>query len=173
MTTAVNPGEAGRFVVRRAGADEVPEVGRLTVRTYVAEGFVAAEDDYAATLADATSRFHDAELLVAVDPDGSILGTVTIAPPGSPLVNVAEPAELEFRMLAVASSARGRGVGEALVLAVIDRAAELGLGAVMLSSQQGMTAAHRLYRRFGFQRTPERDWSPNGHEVLLTFRLDR
>lgn len=160
-------------VVRPAGADEVPEVGRLTFETYRDGGFVDPGEPYAAHLADAGPRFREAELLVAVDAEGAVLGTVTVAPPGSTMVNVAGPDELEFRMLAVSPAARGRGVGEALVRAVLDRAGELGLSAVVLSSQREMTSAHRLYGRFGFYRTPERDWSPGGDELLVTYRLDR
>jgi hypothetical protein len=34
-----------------------------------------------------------------------------------------------------------------------------------------MEAAHRLYRRMGFTRTPERDWSPRPDVPLVTFAL--
>jgi ribosomal protein S18 acetylase RimI-like enzyme len=159
------------LTVRPATVEEVPEVGRLTVETYRNDGYLSAESTYAPKLADAAARFREAELLVAADADGTILGTVTIARPGSPLVNLAGPDELEFRMLAVSPAARGRGIGEALVRAVIDRAAELGLSAVVLSSQWDMTTAHRLYDRLGFYRTPERDWHVESG-VLLTYRLD-
>lgn len=160
------------FVIRQAVVEELAEVGRLTVEAYLDDGFTTPDNPYAAKLADAATRFHEAELLVAADADGTLLGTVTIAPPDSSMINVAEPHELEFRMLAVSSRARGRGVGEALVRAVLDRAAELGLRAVILSSQSDMYAAHRLYGRFGFQRSPERDWSPYDGYVLITYRLE-
>lgn len=163
----------GEVTVRRASAEEVPLAGELTYQAYLDGGFTTADDPYAAHLADAAPRFGGAELLVAVDADGSVLGTVTVAPPGSSMINLAGPDELEFRMLAVSPAARGRGVGEALVRAVLDRAGELGLPAVVLSSQPDMAAAHRLYRRFGFRRTPDRDWSPVPGETLVTFRLER
>jgi ribosomal protein S18 acetylase RimI-like enzyme len=110
--------------------------------------------------------------LVAVDGAGTLLGTVTIAPPGSPWSQVAAADELEFRMLGVASAARGRGVGEALTRRVIDRAVELGLRGVTLSSSVEMAAAHRLYERLGFYRTPNLDWSPRPGVALVTYRLD-
>jgi ribosomal protein S18 acetylase RimI-like enzyme len=161
------------ITIRAATVGDVDEIDRLVVEVYVDDGFVAAGDSYAAKLADARSRLREAELLVAVDPEDTIVGTVTIAPPGSPWVNVATPDELEFRMLAVSSAARGQGVGEALVRTVLDRAVELGLRAVMLSSQTEMVAAHRLYERMGFHRTPDRDWTPEGTAiVLITYRLD-
>jgi ribosomal protein S18 acetylase RimI-like enzyme len=64
-------------------------------------------------------------------------------------------------MLAVARAGRGRGTGEALVRACLERARQTeGCVRVVLSTQRGMHAAHRLYERLGFTRRPERDWSP-------------
>ena len=52
---------------------------------------------------------------MAVDDDGDILGSVTFCPPGLPVARARRrDGEGEFRMLAVAPDARGRGVGEAL-----------------------------------------------------------
>jgi ribosomal protein S18 acetylase RimI-like enzyme len=63
-------------------------------------------------------------------------------------------------------------VGEALTRRVIERAGELGLRAVTLSSSQDMYVAHRLYERLGFRRTPEADWAPVPGVDLITYRLD-
>lgn len=158
--------------IRPARADELAAVGELTVESYRANGYLEGGGPYALKLADAGPRAREAELLVAVDSGGALLGTVTIAPPGSPWSQVAAPDELEFRMLAVSPEARGRGVGEALTRRAIDRAAELGLRGVTLSSSSEMVAAHRLYERLGFYRTPDQDWKPNPEVTLLTFRLD-
>src|SRR5919108_680696 len=68
--------------------------------------------------------------------------------------------EAEFRMLAVSPMARGRGLGEALVRLCIDRAREDACTTLRLSTEPVMHAAHRIYRRLGFVRTPDRDWSP-------------
>ena len=43
--------------------------------------------------------------------------------------------------------------------------------AVRLSTQAEMKAAHRIYERLGFLRTPERDWSPVPGVDLLTYVL--
>jgi ribosomal protein S18 acetylase RimI-like enzyme len=161
------------FVIRAAREEELAAVGELTIGAYRADDFVAEiSGPYALKLADARTRAAEAELLVAVDDAGAVLGTVTIAPPGSPWAQVAATDELEFRMLAVSPAARGRGVGEALTRRVVERAAELGLRAVTLSSSPEMVVAHRLYERLGFRRTPEADWSPVPGTALLTYRLD-
>jgi ribosomal protein S18 acetylase RimI-like enzyme len=78
-------------------------------------------------------------------------------------------------MLAVDRAARGRGAGESLVRACVDRArATPGCTAVVLSTQRTMHAAHRIYGRLGFVRAPERDWNPIpdlDDITLLTYEL--
>ncbi|MGH3759849.1 GNAT family N-acetyltransferase [Actinophytocola sp.] len=158
--------------IRRAREPELAEVGTLTVEAYRASGYLEADSPYALKLADAALRAREAEVWVAVDEPDTVLGTVTMAPPTSPWAQVAGPWDLEFRMLAVGAAARGRGVGEALTRAVLERAAELGLTGVVLSSSTEMTTAHRIYERLGFRRTPDKDWSPSSGTELVTYRLD-
>jgi ribosomal protein S18 acetylase RimI-like enzyme len=110
--------------------------------------------------------------VLVADLDGVVVGTVTYCPEGSRLRELAGPGEAEFRMLAVSPSARRKGVAEALVRRVIERAREQGCSAVVLSSQPVQEDAHRLYERLGFRRTPEKDWSPAPGIDLLGFRLD-
>ena len=148
------------LIIRPATEADLEAVGAVTVEAYTADGFVGAHDDYASTLTDAASRFRDAELIVAQDESGTVLGSVTVVRPGTPYAEISRPGELEFRMLAVTAAARGRGVGETLVRAVIDKAREAGATHVVLSSSEKMVAAHRLYERLGFTRLPDRDWSP-------------
>ncbi|HEV7452280.1 MAG TPA: GNAT family N-acetyltransferase [Pseudonocardiaceae bacterium] len=157
------------LTVRPARPDELDQVGRLTLEAYVAGGYANPAGAYAAELADASRRARDAELLVAVDPDGMVLGTITVCTPGSPLGELSRPGELEFRMLAVMPDARRRGVGEVLVRAVLRRAAEIGAHRVVLCSAAEMHVAHRLYARLGFVRLPERDWRPVPGVTLLAF----
>jgi ribosomal protein S18 acetylase RimI-like enzyme len=158
--------------IRLARPAEYEVAGRLTVDAYRASGYMEADSPYALKLADAGTRAREAELWVAVDEEDTVLGTVTMAPPTSPWAEIAGPADMEFRMLAVSAAARGRGVGEALTRAVLDRTAELGLTGVVLSSSTAMTTAHRIYERLGFHRTPAKDWQPIPETHLLTYRLD-
>ena len=74
-------------------------------------------------------------------------------------------------MLVVGADARGSGSGEALVRACLDVAREDGCSLVRLSSQEEMTAAHRLYERLGFVRTPSFDWYPVPGLFLRTYAL--
>ncbi len=156
--------------LRRLRPAETTEVGALTVAAY--EPFLLGPDDqYRSRLADVAARDRDAEVWVAVD-DAEVLGNVTICPAGSPWREIAGDAEGEFRMLAVAPSAQGRGVGRALVAHVLERFRTDGAEAVALSSLADMTAAHRVYAALGFLRTPERDWTPLPGVDLIAFRKD-
>ncbi|WP_020671093.1 GNAT family N-acetyltransferase [Amycolatopsis nigrescens] len=159
-------------VVRPAEPGELAEIGALTVAAYQHDGFVkGAEANYADKLRDAGLRAEHAELLAAVDRDGTVLGSVTVVRPGSEFAEICREGELEFRMLGVAPAARGRGVGEILTRAVVARAVELGCSRVVLSSLDVMHTAHRLYQRLGFTRLPERDWHPAPGVHLLAYQL--
>ena len=62
-----------------------------------------------------------------------------------------------FRMLAVDPAAQGRGVGRVMVQACIERARRDGKRRLTLMTTGSMDAAHHLYGRLGFRRTPESD----------------
>lgn len=158
-------------LVRPAHVSEYAAVGELTFSAYAEGGFITESDDYAGHLRDAEARAGGAELYVA-ELDGSLAGTVTFCPEGSALRELAGPGEGEFRMLAVASLARRRGVAAALVGACQERSRELGYHAVVLCSMHVQVDAHRLYRRLGFRRVPDLDWSPVPGVELLGFRLE-
>ncbi len=154
-------------------AAELAAVGELTLTAYEHDGWLGdAEDGYRDHLRDAVGRERDAELAVALEDDGTLLGTVTYCRAGTPWAEVSRPGEAEFRMLAVAPAARGRGVGRTLTAWCLDRARIEGCTAIVLSTLPVMAGAHRLYERLGFVRTPEQDWYPTPDVHLLTYRLD-
>ncbi|HEX5569477.1 MAG TPA: GNAT family N-acetyltransferase [Streptomyces sp.] len=167
------------ITIRAARPEELDAVGELTARAYLADGLLGLgeNDPYLPELRGARHRAEHAQLLVAVGPSdtggggGGVLGTVTFTAHGGKYAELAGPGEGEFRMLAVRPEARGRGVGEALVRECVERARTLGLERLVLSSQSRMRTAHRLYRRLGFVRTPQRDWEPLPGLTLLAFTL--
>ncbi|MEV5435427.1 GNAT family N-acetyltransferase [Streptomyces sp. NPDC052682] len=164
------------IVIRPAVPDEYTALGDLTAQAYLRDGLLdfGESDAYLGELKDVAKRAAAAEVLVAVEGD-ALLGGVTFVPSGGPMADIAGPGEAEIRMLAVAHTARGRGAGEALVRACVDRArATPGCVRVVLSTQRTMHAAHRIYARLGFTRTPERDWNPLPDVddlTLLTYEL--
>ena len=86
-------------------------------------------------------------LLVARDPDrdGEIVGSLT-------LVVFPIPTGLRawIEDVVVDEAARGRGVGQALNQAALERARAAGATTVDLTSRPSREAANRLYRRLGF-----------------------
>jgi len=157
-------------MVRRAVPADFPAVGELTVEAYRADNQLLEDATYERQLRDVASRARGNEVLVAVDSSGSVLGSVTYVLPGSELVELSKPGEAEFRMLAVDPAGQGRGVGEALVRACVDRAVQGGCTAVVICTRDFAKRAHRLYQRLGFVRAPDLDWTPVAGVTLLGMR---
>lgn len=164
----VNVGER-KLTIRLAHQDEYTAAGEVTVAAYQAAGMGRGE--YVTQLRNAASRADEAELLVAVDTDGVVLGSVTFCPAGSSWREVARDDEGEFRMLAVDPSAQRHGVGRALVEACLDRTRELGLSGLALSTPRSNGRAHRLYEQLGFHRDPDRDWAPIPDVELIVYHI--
>ena len=78
--------------------------------------------------------------------------------------------EAEVRMLAVDEAARGLGIASRLMAACESLARDQGLAAMILCTETGMHAAHRLYERRGYEREPARDWQIRDVR-LLAYRL--
>jgi ribosomal protein S18 acetylase RimI-like enzyme len=158
------------IVVRLALPVELDAAGEVVRAAYAADG--VGHDSYHRVLADARDRSRDADLAVAVDPDGTVLGCVTFALPGSRWAELSRPGEAEFRMLGVAPAGRGRGIGTALVRWCLDRARADGAHRLVICSESSMLAAHRIYTRIGFVRRPDLDWSPIEDVQLIGFALE-
>jgi ribosomal protein S18 acetylase RimI-like enzyme len=159
------------ITVRLARPREYDAVGALTARAYLDSGLVPDGSDYDETLRRASDRAEHSELLVAVDAGGELLGTVSFVRAGSRYAEVSREGEAEFRMLAVDPGAQGRGVGTGLLRRVLDYSRARGSHGIVCSSLPEMRAAHRIYRRLGFRRAPERDWSPLAGVDLLAFAI--
>jgi [ribosomal protein S18]-alanine N-acetyltransferase len=85
-------------------------------------------------------RRRDAELIVA-EAGGAVIGYAIFW-------TVLDQSELGN--VAVTGSWRGRGIGQRLVAAVLDRAEQRGVREVFLEVRPSNTAARSLYERFGF-----------------------
>jgi ribosomal protein S18 acetylase RimI-like enzyme len=145
------------LVVRPARPDEYERIGALTIAAYKTLERDHLDDGYDEEILDVAGRAATAEVLVAVDHDDTVVGACTfVSDPASPWMEWTNPDETELRLLAVDASARGRGVGQALVEACIARSRALGRP-LLLHTTQFMTSASRLYERLGFARMPERD----------------
>jgi ribosomal protein S18 acetylase RimI-like enzyme len=156
--------------IRDAQSDDLPAIGDIRVGAYLADGFLSPDSGYAPRLRELGTDGLD-PVLVALDDGGAVIGTIMLQvwPQGGELLR--GPGEAEIRALAVRPEARGAGVGRALLVAVIDRAAFLDIQHLLLLTQPEMKAAQHLYENAGFTRLPERDWSPEPGVSLLAYGL--
>jgi ribosomal protein S18 acetylase RimI-like enzyme len=155
--------------IRDARAEEFGRIGALRVAAYRADGFLSESSQYADTLR-VLGMDGSGEILAAVD-DEDIVGTVTLVswPNGGEVLRY--PGDGEIRALAVASTARGRGIGRALLAAVMQRARARQVRDLLLLTQPDMLTAQRLYAEAGFGRRPDRDFEYAPGHRLLAFGL--
>ncbi len=158
--------------IRPVRPNEYAAAGDVTRRAYAE--FVRPEDadweSYLAELGDVVGRADRTLVLVAVE-DGDILGTATLELDGRvddedpPL----RPGEAHIRMVGVDPSARGRGMGRALMDACLDEARSRGKTLITLHTTARMKAAQRMYESMGFTRGADRVF-PSGF-VLLSYSM--
>lgn len=136
---------------RRARRDDVPAIVRLLADDGLGRGRERVEDPlpdpyWRAFEEIDASPVH--ELVVAEDADGAVVGCLQ-------LTYVAGLSRMGRRRaiveaVRVASSLRGRGIGEAMMRDAIERAKAAGCGLVQLTTDRSRTDAHRFYERLGF-----------------------
>lgn len=165
-----------RVEVRLVRTEEYERAGEVTAQAYLAS-YGALSDAYLASLRDVAARVRDGDVWVAVDRGGDILGSIWVARADRPLdPGIGRPGETDFRQLAVAAHARGRGIGTALTRHVVALARERGSHRVVMNSGPEMTGAHALYTKLGFRRLPERERArelePGRVVTLLAFGYD-
>ena len=151
--------------IRAARAEEFDRIGQLRVAAYQADGFLSETSAYADTLR-VLGMDGTGEILAAVDGE-HLLGTVMLVtwPHGGEVLR--NPGEGEIRALAVASAARGRGIGRALLAAVMQRAVAREVRELLLLTQPEMRTAQHLYTEAGFRRLPGRDYEyAPGHRLF-------
>ena len=158
------------FAIREIRPDEYEALGEVTVRAYAA---VPGDDvDYHPQLRNVARRAARIPVLVAVAPDGRVLGGVAYVPgPGAPYAESERGDEAGFRMLAVDPSAGGQGIGRALAVACIERARAAGRSGVAILTRPSRPVAHGLYTSLGFVRDPTRDLEYEPGRWLWSFVL--
>jgi ribosomal protein S18 acetylase RimI-like enzyme len=155
------------ITVRPMRPDERDEVRALLTDAY--EPFTTAMPpdvhvDYLASVLNT----DEGRQLVAVDGD-EILGAVRLYLPGDATVRLPDDCAW-VRALGVRPSARGTGVGEAIMAYCVAHAG--GATAMVLHTMDFMPAAVRLYERLGYRRAPELDFvAGRGSFTAVAYRL--
>jgi ribosomal protein S18 acetylase RimI-like enzyme len=152
--------------IRPVRADEFEALGALTLAAYEHLYGGAINAGYAAELVDVAGRAAESEVLVAAVGGEVVGGLNYTSGPGTYWSTVGADEEAGIRMLAVAPSAQGRGIGTALVGACVSRARAEGRARISLHTMEPMTTAHRIYERAGFERAPARDWEGDGYRLI-------
>ncbi len=160
------------IVIRPVLPDEFAALGELTVAAYQAVPGGSTSAGYEETLRDVAARAREAEVLVAVDADGRLLGGITYVPGPGPYAEFHGDDEAGIRMLAVSPAAQGAGVGRLLMSECIRRATAAGNARIVLHTTASMTAAQSLYATLGFERAPDRDLVPSPRTHLIAYTLD-
>jgi ribosomal protein S18 acetylase RimI-like enzyme len=101
--------------------------------------------ELAATELEAMVRSDASHVLVAVDDDGVVQGSLTLV-----VFRIPTGVRAWIEDVVVDEAARGTGTGEALNRRALELAAELGARTVDLTSRPSRVAANRLYQKLGF-----------------------
>lgn len=130
------------------------------------EKYFTVEQSDARLLADPNGRIvkRGGAILFAVL-DGEVVGTAALIRHGEDTWELAK--------MAVIRTARGRGIGEALARAVIDRAREQDARYLYLQTSPLLAAACRLYRRLGFRQVKRHPLTGDAYSrCSIAMRLD-
>jgi ribosomal protein S18 acetylase RimI-like enzyme len=147
VRTTLAPGDLGSLVRLH---------GLLYAREY---GFDVTFEAYVAgPLAEFVRRRTDRDRLWIAQRGEGIVGSIAIA-------GTSEQ-EAQLRWFLVDPTARGLGLGTDLLRAAVAFCGGSGYGTVFLWTVSALTAAARLYRRFGFEKVEERPARQWGVEVV-------
>lgn len=147
---------AARLEVRRVRADEYAALDALILEAYEYDYGPSTHSEETSRRSEVRERVYD--VWSAHDRAGELVGSVTTRRPGGPpLHEDFGDDEFDLRLLAVAPTARRRGLAGLLMQHVIDEGRSGGWSAVTLKTAPYMTSAQRLYESLGFERAYEND----------------
>jgi len=162
--------------IRDARPDDQVAIRELTLAAYqeYAAQFPAHWENYRQNILATLALAGSAEQIVA-EQNGTILGSTLLfpsgiigfEPDGAPVTSPCP----ELRLLAVAPSSRGQGIGAALMEECVRRARASGAAVLTLHTTDMMQTALRLYERMGFVRASELDFQPASDLTVKGYRL--
>ncbi|MCH9646846.1 MAG: GNAT family N-acetyltransferase [Deltaproteobacteria bacterium] len=129
--------------IRFAKSQDAAELARLLSPL----GYLLAAEDVAAVWGAWKSEGNSA---LVVQGAGSLLGAITLH--SAVVLHRPKPVG-RITSLVVEPSARGQGLGRALVLAAEEALAKAGCGLVEVTSHVRRSKAHTFYRHLGYEQT--------------------
>lgn len=144
--------------MRQARRDDAVRIATLIMRGAArqsrSDGEIVQEASHPAYLA----AFDEVDaspynMLFVAELDGEVVGTLQVTLIPGLAYRGRKRAKLES--VHVDPALRGRRIGEAMVAHAIDFARQSGAGLVELTSNKDREAAHRFYRRIGFDQSHE------------------
>lgn len=147
--------------------EEDIEITLLLTHVFVGGGYT--DKSYAERIFTSAEVQKRGEIILARSPVRKLLGMIIFVPSTSPARQVAKLDEAEIHLLAVHPKARGQGIASHLILACEQRAVSSGYSKIVLSTQQTMKEAHRIYEKHGYRRNPTRDWSRDTEKIYYVY----
>lgn len=137
--------------------DDHDAVGKLVQAGYFGLPGYPRDDRYDREIGAVAER-HPDSLVVVAELDGHLVGCLTYAAEHTnPDAEHDDADAATFRYFAVDPATQGKGVGEAMVGWVINRARADGKRRIRMHTLTMMHGAMRLYERLGFRRDPDAD----------------
>lgn len=139
-------------IIREYLPSDTMQVNALALRAF--EQFKDAYHNWPAFQAKIgnMSVLADAGEIIVAEVEGQIVGAVAYVGPGAPKAEFFRPEWPIMRMLVVAPSSRGCGIGRALAQECLRRAKRDGASVFALHTSELMQVALPMYQRMGFNR---------------------
>jgi ribosomal protein S18 acetylase RimI-like enzyme len=160
MTTPGDMANAGPTVV--SYRDELRAAFEQLNRDWIETYFVLEEADRAVFADPVVSVLSPGGQIFFVVEGEAVLGTCAVLRHNHD--------ECEIAKMAVASSARGRGLGDMLMTAALDFARDIGVHRIVIVSNTVLSPALQLYRKHGFVEVP---LAAEGRYRRANIRLER
>lgn len=163
--------------IRDASLNDQVAIRELTLAAYqeYAAQILTHWEDYRQNIVTTFADVKSTEQIVA-EQNGTILGSALLFPDGmmgsEPDGTPITSSWPEVRLLAVAPSNRGHGIGAALMEECVRRARASGAAVLTPYTTDLMQAALRLYERMGFVRALELDFHPDPDLTIKGYRLN-
>ncbi len=163
------------MTITECSPNDFDALGNLTVEVYSNLANMPSSQimpEYYQLLRDTRSRALQptTKIFAAYSETNQLLGGVTfigdMAYYGSGGTATTIKNSAGFRLLAVATEARGFGVGKALSIFCIEEAVKLNVEQLIIHSTHSMQVAWKMYQKLGFERFPEIDFDQSGLAVF-------